>query len=155
MASTLAAARATIARISYCVLVSHDGDGMDGRVIQRWRETDDSLVLWFGTSAGSRKIEQVQANPIVTVVFQDHARTAGVTLRGTIQLVDDPEERRRHFRSSWWAFFPEGPEGDDFVALRFVPSAVQVWDGSRGVTPPPFGLASSRLVREGEGWARA
>lgn len=152
--STLAAARATIGRRSYCVLVTHDEVEMDGRVVQRARRPDESLTLWFGTTPTSRKVAQIRADPSVTVIFLDDSRTAGVTLRGSIEIVEDPAERRRHFRSSWWAFFPDGPEGDDFVALRFVPTAVQVWDGRRGVTPPPFGLASSRLVRENGGWAR-
>lgn len=152
--STLAAARATIARRSYCVLATHDGSAIDGRVVQRAGRPDESLTLWFGTSPDSRKVAQLRSDPSVTVLFLDHSRTAGVTLRGSVDIVEDPAERRRHFRSSWWAFFPDGPDGDDFVALRFVPTSVQVWDGRRGVTPPPFGLASSRLVREDGRWTR-
>lgn len=57
--------------------------------------------------------------------------------------------------TSWFAFFPDGPAGDDFVLLRFEPDRIEVWDASRRITPEPFGLCSASLVRVGGEWRLA
>ncbi len=62
------------------------------------------------------------------------------------------KQRRRRFMSTWWAFFPQGPDGSDFILLRFKPERIEVWDGARRVTPPPFGLRSAALTLTDGQW---
>ncbi len=154
VAATLRAARSTMRRKTYCVLATMGNEGIDARVLQPWAPSEN-LEVWFGTSPSSTKVAQLRANSQATVVYEDDAKAACVTLLGTIEIVDDLEQRRAHFKPTWWAFFPEGPTGDDFVALRFTPRSLSVWDASRAITPPPFGLASSKLVRRDGQWSRA
>jgi hypothetical protein len=77
-----------------------------------------------------------------------------VVLVGHARVIDDVEERRRRFMPSWWAFFPDGPEGD-YVLIRFEPIRIEVWDAARRITPEPFGLRAARLARSGDTWVPA
>lgn len=150
----LRAARATMRRKKYCLLATAGEDGIAARVLQPF-PPEPNLEVWLGTSPRSRKAAQLRADPRATLVYEDDAKSACAVLSGRIELVEDLAERRRRFMPSWWAFWPEGPEADDYVLLRFTPEALEVWDASRGITPEPFGLRSARLVKRGESWSEA
>jgi general stress protein 26 len=148
----LRAARATMHRKTYCLLTTRGEDAPSARVLQPFPPSED-LEVWLGTSPKSRKVAEIERDPNATLVYQDDDRSACVVLVGTVEVVHAREERAKRFMPMWWAFFPEGPLGDDFVLLRFVPRRVEVWDISRGITPPPFGLRSSQITRSTEGWS--
>lgn len=150
--AVLGAARATMARKKYCLLATAGDDGIDARVLQPFPPGPD-LDVWLGTSPRSRKAAQLRADPRATLAYQDDGRAACVVLVGTIDLVETLEERRRHFKQSWWAFYPDGPGGDDFTLLHFVPQRIEVWDAHRGITPEPFGMRAAKLVRCDGKWS--
>jgi general stress protein 26 len=141
-------------RKKYCLLATMGDGGIDARVLQPFPPESD-LSVWLGTSATSRKVAQLRADSRATLVYQDDGKSACVTLRGHVTLVDSLDERRKRFRSSWWAFWPDGPEGDDYLLLRFQPSRIEVWDATRRVTPEPFGLRSAQLELRDGAWESA
>lgn len=141
----LSAARSTMRRKKYCLLITRSEHGSDARVLQPFPPEDD-FTVWLGTSIGSRKVAQLRHNDAATLVYQDDAKAACVVLVGRVRTVEEVEERRRRFMATWWAFFPEGPAGSDFILLRFEPERIEVWDSARRVTPPPFGLRSAAVA---------
>lgn len=150
----LGAARATMRRVRYCVLATAGDDGVDARALQPFPPAED-LTVWMGTSPRSRKVAQLRRDPRATLVYEDDGRGACVVLAGRAEIVDALEERSRRFMALHWAFFPDGPAGDDYVLLRFVPERVEVWDSGRRITPEPFGLRAARLVRQDGAWREA
>jgi general stress protein 26 len=152
--AALRAARATMRRKQYCLLASLGADGISARVLQPFAPGPD-LEVWLGTSAASRKVTELRADPRATLAYQDDARSACVVLSGRVDVVDALEARRARFMNTWWAFWPEGPESADYVLLRFVPERLEVWDAARGITPEPFGLRSAHLVRRDGEWRQA
>jgi general stress protein 26 len=154
VAAVLDAARATMRR-RYCVLATV-GDGViDARALQPFAPEPD-FTVWLGTTRASRKVAQLARDPTATLAYQDDARGACVVLVGRAEIVDDPAERRRRFRPLWRAFWPDGPEGADYVLLRFSPASIEVWDARRHVTPAPYGQRSARVSRGADGaWAAA
>jgi general stress protein 26 len=151
--AVLRAARATMRRKKYCLLVTAGEDGPDARTLQPF-PPGPGLEVWLGTSPRSRKAAQLRADPRATLVYEDDRKAACVTLAGRVELVDGLEERRRRFMPSWWAFWPDGPEGEDFVLLRFRPERIEVWDAARGITPDPFGLRCASLVLRDGAWSQ-
>ncbi|AKU95130.1 pyridoxamine 5'-phosphate oxidase-related FMN-binding [Labilithrix luteola] len=147
----LRAARSTMRRKKYCVLATRSVEGIGARVLQPF-PPDDDFGVWLGTSPTSRKTEQLRADSTATLVYEDDGKAACVVLMGNVRIVDARAERVRRFMPSWWAFFPDGPEGDDFVLLRFEPHRIEVWDAARHITPEPFGLRSARLTRRDGTW---
>lgn len=135
-------------------MATFGAQGVSARVLQPSAPGPD-FELWFGTSASSRKVAEVRADPRATVAFQDDGRSACVVLGGRIDVVDSLEARQSRFMPAWWAFWPEGPASTDFVLLRFAPQRLEVWDAARGITPEPFGLKAACLVRRDGEWREA
>jgi general stress protein 26 len=153
--AVLGAARATMRRKRYCLLATLGEGGVDARVLQPFSPERD-FTVWMGTRRGSRKHEQLRRNPAATLAYQDDARSACVVLVGQADVVEDLAQRRARFKPFWRAFWPEGPEAEDFVLLRFTPRRIEVWDARRRITPAPFGLRSAAVVRGADGaWVRA
>jgi len=151
----LSAARATMQRKRYCLLATAGDAGVDARVLQPF-PPDRDFTVWFGTRRGSRKVEQIRRNPVATLAYQDDAHNACVVLVGRVEIVEDLAARQGRFRPLWHAFWPEGPEAEDFLLLRFEPSRIEVWDARRRITPAPFGLCSAKVQRGADGvWVKA
>lgn len=138
--------------VDFCFLITLGESGQpNARLVQHFK-TDESLVVWFGTSPKSRKANELRQNPHLSVAFYHPDDTAYVTLKGAAELVDDLNLRREKWYENWIAFFPEGPEGNDYVLLKFVPSVIEMVNFAKRVTPPPFGLMHADLVRVGDEW---
>ncbi len=153
--AALAAARRILSRKKYCVLCTRSELGVDARVVQPFWP-DEQLCVWMGTSRASRKAAQIARCAEVTLVYEDDARAACVTLVGRAQLVLGPqEELRRRFMPLWYAFFPGGPLDGDFALIRFEPYRLEVIDFTLPLAPDPFGVASLALERDGAGWREA
>lgn len=151
----LGAARSTMRRKQYCLLASLGEGSVEARVVQPLPAGRD-FTVWMLTRRGSRKVAQLRRDPSCTLVYQDDARYACVVLIGRAALVEDPAECRARFRPAWYAFWPDGPDSGNVVAIRFEPSRIEVWDAWRHVTPAPFGEVSAAVVRgAGGSWVKA
>jgi general stress protein 26 len=140
-----------MARKRYCLVLTYGESAIHARVVQPFPPREDFSVL-FGTSRASRKVAELERDPRVTLVYEDDARIACVTLEGRAWMQRDDPPRARRFMASWHAFWPRGPRDDDFVNVRFEADAIEVWDGLRGITPEPFGLVSARLEQRDGVW---
>lgn len=147
-----AVAERIVAGQRFCVLVTRTGDELPGaRVLQPVVEDDFSFRL--GTSAGSRKLGQLAADPRCLLMFTDLTRGAQVVCECAAEIIRDEAVRRDTFLPTFHAFWPDGPDDPDFCAVRCVTEALEVWDQGNGVAPDPFGLVSARLTRTPSGWA--
>lgn len=149
--SVLRAARATIGRSRFCVMVTGTGEQPAARVLQP-RRPDAEFVIHLGTSPTSRKAADIRLTGRATLVYTDYRRGAGVTVYAAAGLLNDPTTRRDQFLPIWRSFWPTGPDDRAFVVVRCVPTAIEVWDASRGITPAPFGLAGARIELLDHGW---
>lgn len=130
----------------------HDGRPCS-RLVQHLSVEDDA-TLWIGTSPVSRKAGQLAANPEVLYAVEDRGDLAYVVVYGAARLVDDLDERRRLWDPGAIAFFPDGPEGDDFVLIRLVPRRIELMSFADRIHPEPYGLKEAVLERRDDGWAR-
>ena len=150
----LEAARITMEASEYCFLVTSGAAGADVRLMQPF-DPDGDLAVCFGTSPRSRKAREILADERVVLAYSDPTEVAYVVLKGTAALEDAPARKQRFWREEWRTFYPEGPEGDDYVLVRFVPDRVELMNFTREVTPPPYGLRPAVLARAGETWRLA
>jgi general stress protein 26 len=144
--------RATIEAAEFCFLITLSESGPpSARVMQPFGPEDD-FVIWFGASLESRKVREIERDPRATVGYEYGEEGAYVTLLGTAEIVGDLETRRRCWRESFEAFWSQGPDSDEYVAIRFVPQRIEIMNIERGVAPEPFGLEPLVLTRSGERW---
>ena len=151
-ARVLEAARETMRAAHYCFLVTLDSSGQPQARLMDPFEPEPDMVVWMGTKVGTRKVGQIRGDGRATLAYYDGTGAGYVTLIGSIRLVDDLEERRRRWKPGWEAFFGAGPEADDYLLLKFVPSQIEVMSFTHGVGADPTAFRPAILERSGSGW---
>jgi general stress protein 26 len=148
----LEATEASISSVEYCFLITLSESGRPhARLVQPF-EPEENLTIWVGTWAKSRKVREIQKDNRVTLAFHDEEDTAYVALLGSAQVESDIEMKRKYWREDWIGFLPEGPEGDDYVLIKFIPSRIELMSFSQGILPRPYGLRPAVLMRVEESW---
>ena len=153
--ASLRAARSVIARTKYCFLITN---GPEGDCNARWVEpiVESDFTVWIGTNPKLRKVQEVMADPAVTLAFGSEKDQANLVLKGRATIVDDLALRRKHWLGHWRLFFPNGPQGDDYVLLKFEPQRMEILSFKKAVIPEPFGLSAVQLDRTASGqWVAA
>jgi general stress protein 26 len=148
----LKAAYATIQATRFCSLMTLSASGqINARTMENLQPEED-LTIWLATSSTSRKMYDIQQNNQVTLTFLDTGENAYVTLVGLAHVETELARRQQLWREEWEAFFPAGPQSDNYVALRIEPQQVEVMNFARHVAPEPFGLQPAVLVRADDEW---
>jgi general stress protein 26 len=83
---------------------------------------DDDLRLWMGTRKGSRKLEQISANPHATLHFADDSKASYASLMGEARIILDAAVialKNPYKGKALEKFFPAFPS--DFVLVSFKP----------------------------------
>lgn len=112
---------------------------------------DDTGIV-IATSPRSRKYTDIRADPQVSYAVEDRDAGAYVALYGTAEIVDDLAARRARWSERARPYFPQGPEGDDYVLIRLVPDRIEMWSLADSIVPEPHGLVPAVLVRTGGQW---
>jgi general stress protein 26 len=149
----LASAREGMKRSRHCFLITLDGSGQPQARLMDPFEAEPDLTVWMATHRGTRKVGQLRSDPRATLAYFDSGGSGYVTLIGEGLLVDDREERRRRWKPEWASFYPGGPEGDEYLLIRFVPSRVEVMSLGDGIAADPQSWRPAILHRREGGWA--
>jgi general stress protein 26 len=148
----LETARSVIALAECCFLVTLGESGHPNARFMQPFEPDEEFRIRFGAGAGARKVSEIRRDPRATAAYGYAPGGAYVTLIGTARVDDDPARRRKYWRESFRDYWPDGPEGSDYLLIEFVPARLEIMDIRRSVAPDPFGLKPAVLVRGEEGW---
>jgi general stress protein 26 len=130
------------------------GGGLHSRLVQHLRVEDDATI-WIGTSPRSRKAADVAGGEMACYSVEDRAAFGYVTVTGRPALSADLAQRRALWEDGLAAFFPGGPEGDDFVLLRLSPVRIELMSFAGAVHPDPYGLVPGVIERDAAGWRAA
>ena len=87
---------------------------------------DRDLTVWIATNPATRKVEEIRKNPRVSLMYFDATGLEYAMLAGTVTIVADRAEIRRHWKPEWKPFYAKGPDGDDIILLRVRPTRVEV-----------------------------
>ena len=148
----LAAARAVMESARFCFLITVDESGQPHARLMEALAPDSGLVVWMGTLAGSRKVAQLRRNPRATLAYYDAKGPDYVTLLGKARVVTGVAEKRRHWRPGWEAFFPGGPDGENYVAIEFTPARLELISNTHTIASAPGSTGPLVLERRKEGW---
>ncbi len=99
-------------------------------------------VVWILTGRSARKTKNLGVNPRMALMW---APRAEIYVHGTVEVVDDVNEKRRIWSSGLLSFDPAGffgtPENPELVLLKVTPQAASV------MAQGPDGLARHRWHR--------
>ena len=62
------------------------------------REREGIRVFWFSTNTSSQKVAAFRRNPKGSIYFVDRLFFRGVSLSGTVEVLEDPESKERLWR---------------------------------------------------------
>lgn len=136
----------------YCFLITSAGSGPARARLMMPFDPEEDLTIWMAASPASRKVRELQAASSATLGYPLPQDGAYAALLGTATIEDDLKLRQRYWRRRFIQFWPDGPEGDDYVLIRFVPSCIELMNFAEGVVPEPYGLRAAILTRDGDSW---
>jgi len=145
-------ARSMLKKSKYCFLITNSNKQWpSARMVQPIIDFD-TFVIWLGTNPTLRKIKEIEKNPNVTLAFGNDRENANLIIYGKASIIQEVQEKRKHWIGSWLLFFPSGPRGDDFVLIRIEPSEMELMNFKKSVVPEPFGLKPIKIANDGEIW---
>ncbi len=83
------------------------------------RERDGIKVFYFSTNTSSNKVSCFRKNSQASIYFVDKRFYRGVSLVGTMEILDSPEDKERIWRDGDTMYYPKGVVDPDYCVLRF------------------------------------
>jgi general stress protein 26 len=118
------------------MLVTAASDGtFDSRPMAVHVKDFDGTV-WFLTPHASEKINEIQEDSHVTLIFSDPSNAKYVSAKGRAHISKDRAKIHELWNSMYKAWFPEGEDDPNIAVLRIDISEADYWEAS-----------SSRIVR--------
>ena len=75
--------------------------------------------IWFATSTDSVKVAELRQNPKAVIYGYELEPMAEFRLFGNVELLSDPESRRKAWQDDFTQYFPDGVDSPDMIVLRF------------------------------------
>lgn len=85
-------------------------------------------VLWFFSSSGSGKIDEIEHHPEVLVAYSDPRGQNYVSVVGTAQIVKDRNKVRELWSEPMRVWFPKGVDDPDIALIRVDVKEAEYWD---------------------------
>lgn len=83
------------------------------------REREGIKVFWFTTNTSSNKVKFFKENPKASIYFVDKRFFRGVSLIGTMEVLETAEAKERIWREGDTMYYPEGVTDPDYCVLQF------------------------------------
>jgi len=127
----IAAAREIMTTTRYCALITIDSRGRANARTMDAFAPDDQMIVWLATNPHSRKVAEIRRHPRVTLYYFDRENQAYVTLYGIARLVNDANEKTRHWKEEWKAFYPNREK--DYLLIEVRPLKLEVVNTKTGL----------------------
>lgn len=89
------------------------------KAMLRPRERDGIRTIWFSTNTSSNKVKCFRANSKASVYFIDKRFFRGVSLIGTMEVVETAEAKERIWRAGDTLYYKKGVTDPDYCVLKF------------------------------------
>lgn len=107
--------KSKLAFISY---VDNEGYPITKAMLQP-REREGIKVFWFSTNTSSNKVKFFRENPKASIYFVDKRFFRGVSLIGTVEVLETGEAKERIWRNGDTMYYPGGVTDPDYCVLKF------------------------------------
>lgn len=83
------------------------------------RERDGIKVFYFSTNTSSNKVSCFKSNSRASIYFVDKRFFRGVSLVGTMEVLESPEAKERIWRPGDTMYYHKGVTDPDYCVLKF------------------------------------
>ena len=102
------------------LISSIDGDGFPNtKAMLPPRKREGIKVFWFTTNTSSMRVSQYRTNANACIYFYDKRFFRGVMLKGTMEILEDPESKELIWQEGDTMYYPKGVTDPDYCVLRF------------------------------------
>lgn len=103
---------------SFIAYVDHDGYPITKAMLKP-RERDGIKTIYFSTNTSSNKVKCYRENNKASVYFIDKRFFRGVSLVGTMEVLETLEVKERIWRKGDIMYYKEGVNDLDYCVLKF------------------------------------
>ena len=118
-----------------CFISYVDGEGFPvTKAMLKPRQREGIRTFWFSTNTSSNKVKCFRDNPKASIYFMDRRYFRGVSLSGTVEVLEDPEVKERLWLEGDTLFYKAGVTDPDYCLLKFTAgkgrdySHMNAWD---------------------------
>lgn len=109
-----------IDKVKYTTISYIDSDGYPvSKAMLAPREHDGLHTFWFSTNTSSNKVQQFKQNPKASIYFIDQRFFRGISLSGTIEVIEDTTEKEKIWRDGDEMYYSKGITDPDYCVLKF------------------------------------
>lgn len=110
-----------IADKSGTVFISYvDNEGFPvTKAMLKPRERQGISTFWFSTNTSSNKVKFFRENPKASIYFVDKRFFRGVSLIGTVEVLETAEAKERIWRKGDTLYYKGGVTDPDYCVLKF------------------------------------
>jgi general stress protein 26 len=83
------------------------------------RENEGLRTVWFSTNTSSKRVPQIMKDSRTCVYFVDFEQWKGLMQVGTMEVLQDPESKKRLWEDYDIKYYPEGVNDPDYTVMRF------------------------------------
>lgn len=83
------------------------------------RERNGIKEFWYSTNTSSNKVKYFRANPKASLYFVDKRFFRGVSLVGTVEVLETVEAKERIWQEGDTMYYHEGVTDPDYCVLKF------------------------------------
>lgn len=89
------------------------------KAMRKPREREGLRVFWFTTNTSSNKVKHFRENPKASIYFVDKRFFCGVSLSGTMEVLQTAQAKERIWRTGDTLYYRGGVTDPDDCVLRF------------------------------------
>lgn len=106
------------ANLTFISYVDDDGYPITKAMLKP-REREGIKIFWFSTNTSSNKVKFFRKNAKASIYFVDKRFFRGVSLRGTMEVLETAEAKERIWRKGDTMYYKEGVTDPDYCVLKF------------------------------------
>lgn len=135
-------------------LITIDEFGLpSSRPVRTFPSDDEFAGITIPSDVNSRKTHHIRSNPTVVLSYIDTPTRGYVTVIGKAVLVDRLEDKKAAWVEPFSAFWPEGPESEDYLLIVVRPERIEARSYTQGVAEVPTQWTPVTLERtDTSGW---
>ncbi len=133
-------------------LITIDDSGLpSSRPVRTFPLDEQFTRVTIPSDVNSRKTRQVSNNSNVVLSYVDAPSRGYVTMIGTGVIVDNPEDKQAAWLEPFAAFWPDGPESEDYLLIVVTPERIETRSYTQGVAESPTRWTPVTLARADTG----
>jgi len=114
-----------------CALITTDTAGRTNVRTMQPFSPEENLIVWFGTNALSRKVQDIKHNPNVILYYASPDSSGYVVLYGKAILINDSKLKEKYWMESWEDFYPDRSH---YLLIKVVPESMEIMSTKHGLT---------------------